>query len=373
MTMTMQVPKDIESVGPCDNVFDARSPNPSRAGEDESAYPPLHARGFFRKGDVIVGNSGAIRTVHSAIEMATRSDAPVCVLGESGTGKELVARSIHVLSSRGDRTMVAVNCASLPVGLVESELFGHAAGAFTGAVRAYDGAFARADGSTLLLDEVGELRLEHQAKLLRVLQFGEVQPLGGRSCKINVRIIAATHRNLVKEVAAGRFREDLFYRIHVLPIVVPPLRRRREDIPTIAYHLLRRHESKAGRPAVGFTKNAVDTLEAHDWPGNVRELDNVILRALLTAEGSRIHRRHLKLDALVSTPLPVLPRRTEIDITKPFRDQKESVVADFESRYAHAMLEATGHNVSESARRAGLDRKSFWSLLKRHGLSGARP
>ena len=271
--------------------------------------------------------------------------------------------------------MVAVNCAALPDGLLESELFGYARGAFTGAQKAYDGAFVRAHRSTLLLDEVVELKLEHQAKLLRVLQFNEVTPLGGPNRPIDVRIITATHKDLRQEVEAGRFRADLFYRVLVLPVEVPPLRERVCDIPAIAAHLLDKHADKAGRHVHGFSNAALEKLEAHLWPGNVRELENVILRAMLLADGRRIEASDLRLDSPHSTSgPPTEPGRTDaVDLDLPFRAQKDQLISSFERRYAEAMLEATDQNVSEAARRSGLDRKSFWSLLKRHGLTGGSP
>ncbi len=234
----------------------------------------------------IVGKSPALLRVLRQVEQVAPTDATVLIAGETGTGKELFARALHARSTRRDRPLVKVNCAAISAGLVESELFGHVKGAFTGAVEDREGRFGLADNGTLFLDEVGELPLETQVKLLRVLQEREFEPVGSsRSRKVDVRVIAATNRDLPAEVAAGRFRSDLFYRLNVFPIGVPPLRERREDIAPLALRFLQRSAAQFARPVRRLTPGALDRLAAYDWPGNVRELQNIVERAVLLCDG----------------------------------------------------------------------------------------
>ncbi|HEY8901302.1 MAG TPA: sigma 54-interacting transcriptional regulator [Chthoniobacterales bacterium] len=236
--------------------------------------------------DDLVGESAALRKVLQQVELVAPTDATVLVTGESGTGKELVARAIHERSERRGRTMIAVNCGAVPEALFESEFFGHVKGAFTGAVRDKAGRFELADRGTLFLDEIGEVPLPMQAKLLRVLQEQEIERVGDpRPRKVNVRIIAATNRDLKAEVEAGRFRQDLFYRLSVFPIENPPLRERREDIPRLADHFIRTAAKRMNRRAPKFTQAAARQLAARDWPGNVRELQNAVERAVILAQG----------------------------------------------------------------------------------------
>jgi two-component system response regulator HydG len=231
----------------------------------------------------IVGTSPALRETLDVAFQAAPSTATVLILGESGTGKELLAREVHRRSGRGQRPFVAVNCAAIPDTMMEAELFGHEKGAFTGAVERRAGRFAQADGGTLFLDEVGEIGLHVQVKLLRVLQDGCFEPLGGRTQRADVRIVAATNKDLRAEVDAGRFREDLYYRLNVIPIVVPPMRERREDIPLLCDHFLQRYCRKNGKDIKGFVRRALDVLMDYSWPGNVRELENAIERAVVLA------------------------------------------------------------------------------------------
>ena len=237
----------------------------------------------------IVTRSSAMQPVLRAAEKAAASAIPVLIEGESGTGKELLARAIHGSGARQARPFVAVNCGAIPENLVESILFGHEKGAFTGATDKHTGKFVEADGGTLFLDEVGELPLPAQVKLLRALQEGEVEPVGGRKAlKVDVRIISATHRDLIADVKAGRFREDLFYRLHVFPVSVPPLRRRPEDIPELARHFLARIAAEEGKRVRALSGEALALLRAFRWPGNVRQLENAIFRAVVLADGEEI-------------------------------------------------------------------------------------
>ncbi|MGE0454911.1 MAG: sigma-54-dependent transcriptional regulator [Vicinamibacteria bacterium] len=237
----------------------------------------------------IVGSSPAIRELLQTLERVARSRSTVLITGETGTGKELAARAIHDRSAEREMPLVRVNCAAIPDALIESELFGHVRGAFTGASGAKRGKFALADGGTIFLDEIGRLGMGVQAKLLRVLQEREVEPLGAsRPHSIDVRVVAATNRDLSRLVAEGAFQEDLFYRLNVIPVVLPPLRDRREDVPLLAEHFARKHAQRLGRPAPALAPEALERLQAYHWPGNVRELENAIERAVVLGGGPTI-------------------------------------------------------------------------------------
>ncbi|NMC72419.1 MAG: sigma-54-dependent Fis family transcriptional regulator [Myxococcales bacterium] len=256
----------------------------------ENARLRATLEGVQEDGRTLVGTSPAWRrTVQMAMQVAT-SQATVLLLGESGTGKEVLARAIHRHSNRADKPFVAVSCAAIPETILEAELFGYERGAFTGAAARRDGRFAVAHGGTLFLDEVGEIPPPVQVKLLRVLQSGEYEPLGssGKVRQADVRLIAATNRDLAAEVAAGRFRDDLYYRLNVIAITCPPLRHRHGDVPLLAQHFLRKFCLRDGRAVCGFTPAALEALEGHAWPGNVRELENAVERAVVLARGDRI-------------------------------------------------------------------------------------
>ena len=237
----------------------------------------------------IISLSDAFKLILHQVEQVAPTDAAVLILGETGTGKELVARAVHSTSDRRDRPLVKVNCAALPANLIESELFGHEKGAFTGAHAQRTGRFELADGGTLFLDEIGDLPLDLQAKMLRVLQEGEFERLGNpKTIKVDVRVIAATNRDLNTAVENGEFRKDLFYRLNVFPIVCPPLRERREDIPVLAHHFLFKYGAKIGKRIETIPDKVLESLQAYDWPGNVRELENVIERAIILTRGSAL-------------------------------------------------------------------------------------
>lgn len=257
--------------------------------EAERAYLQEEIKLEFNH-ETIIGQSEALTHVLHKVEQIATTDTNVLVLGETGTGKELIARAIHNLSLRKNRALIKVNCATLPSNLIESELFGHEKGSFTGAHMRQLGRFEVADGATLFLDEIGELPIELQSKLLRVIQEGEFERLGNsRTIKVDVRIISATNRNLEEEVSKGRFREDLWYRLNVFPIASPPLRDRLDDIPFLANFLLKKISKRMGKTVEIIPENVMDTLQGYGWPGNIRELENVLERAVINSSGPKLH------------------------------------------------------------------------------------
>ncbi len=326
----------------------------------------------------LLGTSAKIAEVRERLARVGPSDATVLLLGESGTGKELAARSLHDTSARASGPFLAVNCGALPEALLESELFGHVRGAFTGANRDRDrdGLFASAAGGTVFLDEIGDAPLSVQIKLLRVLQEREVIPVGAtRPVSVDVRVIAATHRDLNAEVKAGRFREDLLYRLHVVPIQMPPLRERREDIALLAELFLAQVASRHDLGAPHLSSDALGALLEHDWPGNVRELSNVIEGAALLATDGVLRPSHVHA-VLVRSPraevakpndAPPLLELSKNDELPPLRVARER----FDRAYVEEALRRAGGNVSAAARLAGRNRTDFHALLKRYGLSGA--
>ena len=301
-----------------------------------------------------------MRELVEMVETVAPTEATVLVSGESGTGKELVARAIQAASTRRDKPFVTINCAALAENLLESELFGHEKGAFTGADRRREGRFVQAHGGTLFLDEIGEMPLSLQAKLLRVLQQGEVQRVGcDETIKVDVRVIAATNRVLADEVAAGRFREDLFYRLNVIGLEVPPLRARREDIPLLASTFLERHAAANRKTIKGFTPQAMDAMLRYGWPGNVRELENAVERAVILSGGEYIAERALPL-AVQNAPVP--------DADGEELALGSMSLEDVERKAIEATLRETEDNKSEAARRLGITRATLHSKLKKYGL-----
>jgi transcriptional regulator with PAS, ATPase and Fis domain len=287
------------------------------------------------------------------VEQVASSSATVLIQGESGTGKELFARAIHERSGRANKPFVAVNCAALPETLLESELFGYERGAFTGAAGRKEGRFELADGGTLFLDEVADLSAVTQPKILRVLQEGEFERLGGtRSIKVDVRLVAASNQDLAQLVKERRFREDLFYRLNVITLGVPPLRDRREDIPALAMHFLRRHAARYRKPLTGFDAGGMQALLAHSWPGNIRELDHAIERAVLLSHGDQIRAGDLGLRATTSAA----PRLEDL----PLEDVEKMLIQKALARYEG--------NVSRAAQALGLSRSALYRRIASYGL-----
>jgi two-component system response regulator AtoC len=314
----------------------------------------------------LVGKSARIRDVYRLLEQAAALDITVLLGGETGTGKELAARAIHYHSARKERRFVPVNCGALPPDLVESELFGHARGAFTGASGAKAGLFEEAQGGTIFLDEVGELPLATQVKLNRALQEKEIRRVGeNQPQKIDVRVIAATHRDLRAELAAGRFREDLYYRLHVFPIRLPPLRERLEDVPLLAQHFLQKHAKAFRRAVTGLEPDALRVLTSHGWPGNVRELENAIERAVAVAAGDRVRAEDLPPEVAAA---PAATPPGELLAALPYRDAVDRARDRLSREYLGALMKEFGGNVTRAAERAGMERESLHRLLKRYGV-----
>lgn len=325
---------------------------------DEPAYLELSQADRFGE---VLGSSVAIRRLYAVLERVAATDATLLVRGETGTGKELVARSVHHASERRQGPLVVVDCGAIAGSLIESELFGHVQGAFTGANSDRDGLIAAADGGTLFLDEIGELPLSLQPKLLRVLENRELRRVGAnRSSSVDVRVIAATHRPLAERVNEGLFREDLYYRLAVVEVELPPLRARRDDIPLLARHFA----SDLGADPKLLTREVMGALLARSWPGNVRELRNVVERSvslgLLGArsvgEGQRDAAEIAGLDALVPTHIPL-------------QEARELWMAEFERAYLRAVMAQADGNVSEAARQAGVNRRFLYRMMKRLGIS----
>jgi two-component system response regulator AtoC len=317
----------------------------------------------------LVGRSAAMRAAYRLLEKAAAVDATVLVAGETGTGKELAARAIHAMSARRERRFVPVNCGALPAELVESELFGHARGAFTGAAAAKPGLFQEAEGGTIFLDEVGELPLPAQVKLNRVLQEKEIRRVGEtQAVPVDVRVVAATHRDLREEVRAGRFREDLFYRLNVFAVTLPPLRERPEDVPLLAAHFLEKHANALRRTLSGFAPDALARLAAHAWPGNVRELENVVERAVAVAGGARVEAADLPAEVGAAPGAPAPPAPQAALAALPYKDAVAGARDRVTREYLVALLAEFGGNVTRAAERAGLERESLHRLLRKHGL-----
>jgi two-component system response regulator HydG len=321
--------------------------------------------------DGLVGASPPIREVQRMIDAVAYSAATVLVTGESGTGKELVARALHTRSPRKAQPFVALNCGALTETLLESELFGHVKGAFTGAQRDQKGLFDAADGGTIFLDEIGDIPLSTQVRLLRVLQEGEIKRVGAAdSVKVDVRVIAATHRDLPKLVKAGRFREDLFYRLNVINVPLPSLRDRAEDIPLLAHHFLRRYADRLAKRVKTLSPESLELLCGYRWPGNVRELENAVERAVVLCRGDTITPADLP-PAVTGRTAPLVREAPASGdeqqwLTLSYAAAKEQALRRFEKSYVEALMRACDNNISAAARKAGMDRSNFKRVLRKY-------
>ena len=320
----------------------------------------------------LVGRSAAMQDIYRALARLMQTDLTVTITGESGTGKELVARALHDFGRRRNGPFVAINMAAIPRDLIEAELFGHEKGAFTGAIEKHVGRFGEADGGTLFLDEIGELPLDAQVKLLRALQTGQIEPVGSRGhVTVDVRLIAATNRDLAKEVREGRFREDLFYRLGVVPVTIPPLRARRGDIAALARHFVRRLGAEEGVSARDLSDDALALLEAYDWPGNVRQLQNALFRAAVLCEGTRLTALDFPQLAGVAAPRrmaqPAPTRAASADLSAEVSlfgdDGKLRRLEDLEAEIIRKAIHHCRGRMSEVARRLGIGRSTLYRKL----------
>ena len=317
-------------------------------------------------GSSIIGTSSVMARMMERVETFAASDAAVLVLGESGTGKELVARTLHERSPRAAKPFVAVNCAAFPETLIEAELFGHERGAFTGAVKRREGRFKAAHGGTLFLDEVAEVPLPAQAKLLRVLQEGVIEPLGtNQSITVNVRIVSATHRDIKDRIAKGLFREDLYYRLNVLTVAIPPLRDRRNDLPILVEHFLKKFAPAGSHPVIAPAAWAV--LSEYPFPGNVRELEHALQHAVILAKGGEIDVHHFP-PALVGTSSDGAPDKSAT-VIRPLAE----ALKEFEREYLLRALRLTDGKKAEAAGLLGISRKNLWEKMRAQGIAGPEP
>ena len=329
------------------------------AGEKGAAVYHLKERLGLRQ---FIGESERFVQEIAKLPRLAQCDVTVLIGGETGTGKEMVARAIHHLSSRSDRPFIPVNCGALPDDLVENELFGHQRGAFTGASVSSFGLIHEADGGSIFLDEIDALSAKSQVKLLRFLQEKEYRPLGSsKTCRADVRVLAASNADMEQIVRAGRFRSDLFYRLNVVPLRLPPLRERQQDIPLLAQHCLEKYSLALKLSSRGFSPAALQKLKCYDWPGNIRELENLVERALILSGQSIITSQDIGL--------PAGPVKSE---GGSFKAQKAKVIADFERGYLQQLLLEHGGNVSQAARAAKKHRRALWQLMRKHHLASPR-
>ena len=316
-----------------------------------------------------IGESAAFRNLLESIRVVSASSANVLITGESGTGKELVAKAIHYNSPRASGPLVIINCAAIPDTLLESELFGHVKGAYTGAITSQPGRFVQADSGTVFLDEIGDMPLSLQAKILRCIQERVVEPVGAsKPRKVDVRIIAATNQDLPEAIAAGRFRQDLYYRLNVYPMLMPPLRERSDDIPLLAAHFARRFGVAMGRAPVAFTPKALRAMQTHDWPGNIRELENFVERLSITSSGSAI-----TAEALADCGIRVLPESPESALkeTSPVRFplDLDRRLEEVERQLILQALEQTDGVQVKAAELLNISERSIWHRIKKLGIS----
>jgi transcriptional regulator with GAF, ATPase, and Fis domain len=326
--------------------------------------PPARAPIF----EGILSGCPEMQKIFGVIEKVAKTRSTVLVLGESGTGKELIAKAIHSLSGRSGR-LVPVNCGAIPEDILESELFGHEKGAFTGAISSRVGRFQLADNGTIFLDEIGEMSPKLQVKLLRVLQERKVDPVGStRSVDVDVRVIAATNKDLAEEVKAGRFREDLFYRLQVVPVALPALREREGDIELLARHFLRRQAEELSRPGLSFSNDALHALSSYSWPGNIRELENLVERLAILSEGESIHSDQLPDFVRGTRDTMILQRE---DFVLPMLGVNfNALVDDYENKLIATALAQTGGNKKAAAKLLGLNRTTLVEKIKKKGLEG---
>ena len=334
-------------------------------GGSQDRHAAQAAEGPSRRDDAfaeIIGDAPGLAEALDRIHRCASTDATVLISGETGTGKELVARALHDASDRAGAPLVKIGCAAIPESLFESELFGHERGAFTGANESRPGYFERANGGTLFLDDVDALPLAVQPKLLRAIQEGELQPLGGEKPRlVDVRLVAATNKDLAAEVEAGRFREDLYYRLHVVPISIPPLRQRLDDLPQLVEHFVARSAQRHGRNVKGFPWEALETMRRHDWPGNVRELGNVVERAVV-----------LSRDPVLRLPQPLGAPTAEVDLAEAPAATLDALLRAYKVEVVTRALAEVGGNHRRAAELLGIHRSSLTRMIHQLGIRPPR-
>jgi DNA-binding NtrC family response regulator len=359
-----------------------RQAHANRMAPSPQLYPTSEPEQKGRFG--LVGTSGEMHAIFSVIDKVADTPSTVLITGESGTGKELVAKALHEQSSRKNGPFIKINCAAIPKTLMESELFGYEKGAFTGATSSKPGRFELADGGTLFLDEIGEIPVEMQVKLLRAIQESEFERVGGiKTLKVDVRLVTATNRDLEAEIARGNFRDDLFYRLNVVPILIPPLRKRTGDIPLLVQHIIKKFNERLKKNVSGIADDALAVLEAHGWPGNIRELENVLERTILFVQGDRIERADLQLGSAPPEPPPAPTSSPAVSVPDDDDDDEDSggteisgslkdIVRAETSRVERELivkaLDETGNNVTQAARLLKISRKSLQMKMKEFGL-----
>lgn len=317
----------------------------------------------------MIGQSPAMQRVNETIRMVAKTDLTVLITGESGTGKDLTARAVHALSNRSKGPFVAVNCPTVPENILESELFGYKKGAFTHATQNRIGLFQEADGGTIFLDEIGDVSPAIQTKLLRVLQEKEIKPLGDvHSIQVDVRILASTNQDLKAKIARQEFREDFFYRLNVLPIHLPPLRERRQDIPLLVDHLLRKHCRALDKPVKAVSSELMNELQRRHWEGNIRELENVLIQGILFSPGDVIRPQDIDLQAQRLRSAPLEPET----IGMPYKKAKESHLRRFNHAYIGHLLHECQGNVTQAARLCGLERQALQQIMRRYGIDAEK-
>jgi len=376
------VPTAVEAIksGACDYIAKPFTPDKlalavakaveSNGLRNDDLLPEERTDERYRFGDII-GGSMKMRELYDVIEKVAPTDSTVLIHGESGTGKELVAKAIHTNSLRASAQFVSLDCTALTESLLESELFGHVKGSFTGAIVSKPGLFEIADGGTFFLDEIGNVSLPTQSKLLRVLQEREFKPVGGNGTKkTNIRLITATNRNLEAMIAEGTFREELFYRLNVLPIFLPPLRKRKDDIPALARHFLEKFSRRANGGRTAMLPEAMDFLIKYDWPGNVRELENIIERLVVMADGSMIKPEHLpaairrrRLSGQIVVP------RTNEELKEAKKRLRRDAVTEIERAFVSDALDRNNWNVARAARDVGMQRSNLHALVRKYDLT----
>ena len=344
--------------------------------EQYAGYLNQEMHGEFDFGQII-GDAPALREVLTKVEQVAPTHSTVLLRGETGTGKELVAHAIHINSPREGKPFVRVNCAALAAGVLESELFGHEKGAFTGAVARRPGRFELADGGTLFLDECGDIPMEVQVKLLRVLQEREFERVGGQeTIRVDVRVVSATHRDLETLIAEGKFREDLYYRLNVFPIHLPPLRDRLEDLPRLVEHFVAKFNRVTGKTVRGFDPSALAALSQYRWTGNVRELENVVERAIIVARGAEVTASDLDFGRRAATPLPTPASGTQLSSLAPAAGVAQPLTArlhEQEKAEIVAAIDRNQGNIAGAARALGINRSTLYYRLRKHGLEHLLP